>query len=68
MWRVEGGPDVDNITLPASDVCNILLACDSASPLQKLGHGHLLKGQRQPEDKRMTGKEKDGERKSLEVE
>ncbi len=62
MWRVEGGPDVGNITLPVSVVCNILLARDSASPLQKLGHGHRLKGQRQPEDKRMTGKAKGGGR------
>lgn len=67
MWRVEGGPDVGNIILPVSVACNILLARDSASPLQKLGHGHRLKGQRQPEDKRMTGKAKGGGRKSLEV-
>lgn len=67
MCRVEGGPDVGNITLPVSVACNILLARNSASPLQKLGHGHRLKGQRQTKDKRMTGKAKGGGRKSLEV-
>jgi len=55
---VEGGPDVDNFTLPASlTFVTSCWPCDSASPLQKLGHGHLLKGQWQPEDERMTGKE-----------